>query len=842
MVAGVNDPTRTMQMGQATLDTTIGPYRLVAQLGEGGMGVVYRAQQLKPIRREVALKIIKPGMDSKRVIARFASERQALAVMDHANIAQVFDAGTTPTRLPYFVMELVDGIPITGYCDSKRLTIPQRVQLFVPVCQAIQHAHQKGIIHRDIKPSNILIKRQENQAIPKVIDFGLAKALSYESSEATMMTGAGTVVGTLRYMSPEQADWGRHDIDTRADVYSLGAVLYELLTGSTPLDHLEDCSYVDTLQRIREEEPKSPSARVRRSSELKSIAGLRQSDPARLPKLLDRELDWITRRALEKDRARRYETANGLARDLQRYLEGEPIEAAPPSAAYRIGKMVRKYRVWLATAAAFALLLIAGIIFSGWMAVRASRARAEAQAVNEFLEKDLLAQASAYNQSANSKPDANLTVRTALDRAAAAVEGKFATQPLVEASIRQTVGGAYVDLGLYPQAEQQYQRVLEIRRRELGEKNVDTLASMASLAAVYERRGNFKAAEPLYRETLAVERRRLGDQHPATLKTMNGLATTFLDEGEYAKAASLLEQVVPLDQRVLGERDLNTLRAMGNLAATYWMLNRYAQAEPLFVKTLELKRRALGDENPETLDTMTNLGSVYFFRGQYKDAEALYTKALAAYRRVLGDSHPNTINARNSLADLQSVRGEYTQAKENYQEALDGAQRGPGGEHPVALQTLAGLAALYELEGNLAKSSALYAKVLDTRRRVLGVEHPDTLENSIDLARAYLKQQKYVEAEALLRETLPIYEKTAPDAWQRFEGQAILGACLAGQKKYVDAEPMLLSGYAGLRKQKDTIAASDRPSIADAGASIVNLYRDWGKPTKAAEWQAKLAK
>ncbi len=656
-----------MQMARATLDTTIGPYRLVAQLGEGGMGVVYRAQQLKPIRREVALKIIKPGMDSKQVIARFESERQALAVMDHANIARVFDAGTTPTGLPYFVMELVDGIPITGYCDSKRLTIPQRVELFVPVCQAIQHAHQKGIIHRDIKPSNILIRRQDSLAIPKVIDFGLAKALSYESSEATMMTGAGTVIGTLHYMSPEQADWGRHDIDTRADVYSLGAVLYELLTGSTPLDHLEDSSYVDTLQRIREEEPKSPSTRVRRSRELKSIAGLRQSDPARLPKLLDRELDWITRRALDKDRVRRYETANGLARDLQRYLEGEPIEAAPPSAAYRIGKMVRKYRVWLATAAAFALLLIAGIIFSAWMAVRASRARAEAQAVNEFLEKDLLAQASAYNQSANAKPDANLTVRTALDRAAAGVERKFATQPLVEASIRQTVGGAYVDLGLYPQAEQQYQRVLEIRRRELGEKNVDTLASMASLAAVYERRGNLKAAEPLYRETVAIERRTLGDQHPATLKTMNGLATTFLDEGEYAKAASLLEQVVPLDQRVLGERDLNTLRAMGNLAATYWMLNRYAQAEPLFAKTLELKRRALGDENPETLDTMTNLGSVYFFRGHYKDAEALYTTALAAYRRVLGDSHPNTINARNSLADLQSIRGDYTQAKENYQ-------------------------------------------------------------------------------------------------------------------------------------------------------------------------------
>jgi len=840
--AVVNDQTRTMQTDKATLDTIIGPYRLVAQLGEGGMGVVYRAQQLKPLRREVALKIIKPGMDSKQVIARFESERQALAVTDHSNIARVFDAGTTPSGLPYFVMELVEGIPITDYCDSKRLTIPQRIELFVPVCQAIQHAHQKGIIHRDIKPSNILIRQQENQAVPKVIDFGLAKALTYEASEATMMTGAGSIVGTLSYMSPEQAEWGRHDIDTRTDVYSLGAVLYELLTGSTPLDHLEGSSYIEVLQRIREEEPKTPSARVLRSGELKQIASLRQSDPARLPKLLDRELNWITRKALEKDRSRRYETANGLARDLQRYLEGEPIEAAPPSAAYRIGKILRKYRAWLATAAAFAALLVAGIIFSALMAVRASRARAEAQAVNAFLEKDLLAQASAYNQSAGAKPDPNMTVRTALDRAAARIEGKFATQPLVEASIRQSMGAAYVDLGLYPQAEQQFGRALAIRRRTLGEKDPDTLASMGSLAAVYERRGNLKAAEPLYLETVALERRALGNQHPATLKTMNGLAATYMDEDEFAKAAPILEQVVPLDQRVFGERDLQTLRAMGNLAATYALLNKYDQAELLFVRTLELKRRALGEENPETLDTMSNLAQVYFLRGEYKDADALCTRALAAYRRILGDSHPSTINAMNSLADLESARGDYRQAEEQYQEAIEGAARGGESEHPHALQTLSGLADLYEREGNVSQSAGLYKKVLDTRRRVLGIDHPDTLENSVDLARIYFKQQKYAEAESLLREALPIYETTAPDAWQHFEAEAFLGACLAGQKRYADAEPILLSGYAGLTKQENTIAASDRHIVREAGASIVKLYRDWGKPQNAAEWQTKLAK
>jgi serine/threonine protein kinase len=329
------DLTRTIETTNAAPGAVIGPYRLVRQLGEGGMGIVYHAQQLQPIRRDVALKIIKPGMDSKQVIARFESERQARAIMDHANIARVFEAGATSTGRPYFVMELVDGVPITRYCDSKRLTLRERIELFIPVCQAIQHARQKGIIHRDIKPSNLLVAEHEGKPTPKVIDFGLAKALGHQLSDATMMTNYDTVVGTFQYMSPKQAELGRHDIDTRSDVYSLGAVLYELLVGTTPLEHgsLAKASYVEILQRIREEEPAPPSARTRRFVVSAESAAQRRSGPAQLPKLLEGELDWITMKALEKDRARRYETVNGLARDLQRYLEGEPVEAAPPSTA-----------------------------------------------------------------------------------------------------------------------------------------------------------------------------------------------------------------------------------------------------------------------------------------------------------------------------------------------------------------------------------------------------------------------------------------------------------------------------------------------------------------------------
>jgi len=834
------DPTRSLQLSETTQSAVIGPYRLIRQLGEGGMGLVFLAQQTHPIRRDVALKVIKPGMDSKQVIARFESERQALAMMDHPNIARVFDAGTTPSGLPYFVMELVDGSPITRYCDSQRLTLRERIELFIPVCKAIQHAHQKGVIHRDIKPSNILVTRPQNDAVPKVIDFGLAKALGQRLSEATMMTNVGTVVGTLNYMSPEQAELGRQDIDTRSDVYSLGAVLYELLTGTTPLDRLEAAPFLEVLQRIREEETKAPSTRVRQSDELKDTAELRQSDPSKLPGLLDRELDWIAMKALEKDRSRRYETVNGLARDLQRYLQGEPVEAAPPSASYRLGKFLRKYRVWLATAAAFALVLIAGVVVSVWMAVRAGRAQAEAQAVNDFLQNDLLAQASAYNQTARAKPDPNLTVRVALDRAAERIEGKFAKQPLVEASIRHKIGTVYVDLSLYPEAERQFERALAIRRRELGERDVDTLRTMASLAAVYERRGKIKEAEPLYRGTVATMTRVLGEQHPDTLKAMNGLAVTYAEEGDYAKAEPIFERVVAGEQRVLGEQDLQTLRAMGNLAATYDVLHKYSLAEPLLVKTLELKRRSLGEENPETLDTMTNLATYYTERGDYAKAEPLEAAAVAAYRRILGDSHPHTINAMNVLALLYRNRGDYAQAEALCKQALEGARRGPGEEHPIALATVSELAQTYEKEGRLADAASLFEKALDARRRVLGAAHPDTLESLVLLGSVRIKQQNYVGAESTLREALAACEKSEPDAWQCGNVRARLGASLADQKRFADAEPLLLAGYQGMTQHQDTMDAPDRHNLVDAGQATLRMYRDWGKPEKAAEWQRRL--
>ena len=358
--------------------TIIGPYKLLEKIGEGGMGTVFMAEQEKPVRRMVALKVIKPGMDTAQVIARFEAERQALAIMDHPHIARVLEAGATDTGRPFFVMELVTGVPITEYCDRNHLTPKERLELFIPVCQAIQHAHQKGIIHRDIKPSNVLVALQDGKLVPKVIDFGVAKAIDQRLTERTLFTEIGQIVGTLEYMSPEQAELGSLDIDTRSDIYSLGVMLYELLTGSTPLERgkVRNAAYAEILRRIREEEPPKPSTRLSESKDsLPSISAQRKMEPARLTKLVRGELDWIVMKSLEKDRTRRYETASAFARDIERYLDGDPVEACPPSASYKFLKFARRYRVALATSGAFALLLVAATAISSGFAVWANRER-----------------------------------------------------------------------------------------------------------------------------------------------------------------------------------------------------------------------------------------------------------------------------------------------------------------------------------------------------------------------------------------------------------------------------------------------------------------------------------
>jgi eukaryotic-like serine/threonine-protein kinase len=823
-------------------ESWIGPYQLLRQIGEGGMGIVYHARQMQPIRRDVALKVIKPGMDSGQVIARFESERQALAIMDHANIARVFEAGATAAGKPYFVMELVNGVPITQYADARRLSLPERIELFIPVCRALQHAHQKGVIHRDIKPSNILVAEQDGRPVPKVIDFGLAKALGPQVNDRAL-TAFGAIVGTPEYMSPEQAELTRQDIDTRTDIYSLGAVLYELFTGATPLnsgDAAEDkapLGYGELLRRIREQEPKAPSTRWR-SSGTGEAAALRRSDRARLPKQLHGELDWIVMKAIDKDRSRRYETVNGLARDLERHLAGEPVEAGPPSATYRARKLLRKYRLAISVSAAGLLLLVAAVVVSSSLAVRASRAEQVARAVNSFLEDDLLGQASASRQARpNTKPDPDLKVRTALDRAAALIEQRFPAQPLVEASLRQTIARAYTDLGLYPEAQRQVERALELRRRSAGEKAPDTLTSMNMLAELNSRQARYAEAEQLYRRTLELRRQELGAEHPDTLTTMNGLAVVYIYQGKLAEAAQLLDKLLEIRQRVLGPEHPDTLSTMNNLAMVHLNRDEFSSAQGLFAKVLEVRRRVLGAEHPLTLISMNNLATAYIDESKYADAQPLYEAAYAIERRVSGADHPDTLTLLANLGQVYEGEGAYTRAEEAYRNALEAQARVLGEAHTDTLMSMQYLGGIYFREGKYAAAEAMLAKALPLRQRVLGVEHADTLRTEVLLGHTLVASRKYGDARPLLDHAVAAYARSTPDTRERWEAAAVLGMCLTGQGRYADAERLLVDGYRQLARLPESASVSGELSPQQLKRSIHQLYEKWGKPEKAAEWQ-----
>jgi tetratricopeptide (TPR) repeat protein len=912
-----------------TAGTLIGRYQLLKKIGEGGMGEVWLAEQKEPVRRRVALKLVKAGMNTREVMARFDSERQALALMDHPAIAKVLDAGSTSRGTPYFVMEYVEGVPITTYCDEHRLGTGERLVLFIHVCEGVQHAHQKAIIHRDLKPSNILVTEVDGHSAPKIIDFGVAKALGQRLTEQTLYTRAGMLLGTLPYMSPEQALSSGEDIDTRTDVYSLGVILYELLAGAPPIE-LRRIAWDESLRRLREEEPLKPSTKVR-TQDLATSADVARNRGTELPTLarqLRGDLDLIALKALEKDRSRRYGSPSDFASDIGRTLRHEPVLAVPPSIAYRARKFARRYRAALVTVAAFALVLIAAAAISVWQSVRATRQRdradaetAVAEAISNFLRNDVLAQASAATQSGpTAKPDPDLKVRTALDRAAARIKGKFAGQPEVEAAIRETIGQTYIDLGLYdearkqlehardlhvralgaknpktiktestlghtaelqgkyldaeallsqalaiqsqvlgpqhpdtlmsmsrlasvytdqskyPQAEALDSQVSEIRSRVLGPEHPDTLNSMNNLAVDYSKGGKHPQAERIYSQILEIERRVLGPEHPDTLASMSNLAADYDDAGKYPQAEALNSKLLEIQRRVLGPEHPDTLVSMGNLAADYSDAGKYPEAEALGSELLGIQRRVLGPEHPDTLVSMSNLAEAYNNEGKYTQAEALARQTVEISRRVLGPGHFVTLVNMENLANSYGAQGEYAQAEVLYNQALAIARKELGPENPVTLSALSGLAFMYRRKGNLALAETYAAQVLAARRRALGPENADTTYSEVDLALAYVSQGKFGDAEPLAREALETERKIRPNGWQRYRAGSLLGASLAGEKKYPEAEPLLLEGYQGMLARKDRISVPDRYNLNLARQWVIELYQSWGKPAKAAEW------
>lgn len=836
----------------------IGPYRIVSEIGHGGMGAVYLAERAdEQYERQVAIKIIRSfAAPPLELVRRFRMERQILASLQHANIAQMLEGGVTDDGIPYIAMEYVKGVRIDEYCDRKGLSARQRIELFRNVCSAVQHAHRNLVIHRDIKPGNILVT---DDGIPKLLDFGIAKLLQPENVPEAMLTTALTVAAerprTPEYASPEQVNGGA--ITTATDVYALGIVLYELLTGRHPFADFR--SEIRTLERaICETEPHRPSAKA--SAFASQIKG---------------DLDSIVLKAIRKEPEQRYASVEQLSEDLGRYLDGFPVAARRGTRRYRAGKFIRRHRFGVAAATALILVLmtfgtaVSVLAFrlarertrSNLESFKARQAQQTAEAVNHFLQEDVLAQASASHQAGvgpNATADPNLKVRTALDRAAGSIEGKFDAEPLVEAGIRQTIGQAYANLGLLPQAIQEWERTAYLLKHFSGPENAETLDIMRDLGDLYMRTGAYLKAKQLYVEVLQMDRRVLGQQHPVTIGAMYSLGVLYTREGNYQQAESLLTEALQSALHVSGEMDSDSVGLMRDLATLYSDEGKYEQAEPLFQRALKIEhlmfgpdyndimltkvylaqlylregrfneaerigsqtlnsaRRVMGESHSTTALLMSLVGNVYLDEGKYRRAQDLLDNALTRYRRLFGDENPNTLAALSDLAEVYQARGRYAEAERLYTRILETRRRISGDEHPSTLRLMGSLAALYEREGKYKQEEDVLVASSKAEGNVLGKSHPETLGQVSALGSAQLREGKYGEAEATLRAALEAYRAADPEAWQRYHCESLLGRSLAAQKKYAEGTPLEVSGYEGMLRLQKSIPAPDKHDLNEA--------------------------
>jgi eukaryotic-like serine/threonine-protein kinase len=731
-------------------------FELVRKLGEGGMGQVWLAEQTSPMRRQVALKLIKAGMYDESVVKRFQAERQSLAIMDHPAIAKVFDAGTTPQGQPYFVMEYVPGLPITEYSDQKKLKIADRLELFIQACEGVQHAHQKAIIHRDLKPANILVVEIDNKAVPRIIDFGLAKATTPHLDGETMFTQMGHFVGTPGYMSPEQADPNVKDIDTRTDVYSLAAVLYVLLAGSQPFDVKagEKLRLDEMLRKLRDEEPPSPSMRVSGDRETSSAtAEARGIEPKQLANLLRGDLDWITMKALEKDRNRRYGTPSDLAADLRRYLNHEAIVARPAGTTYRLRKYIRRHRLTVAVAAGLVILLAA---FSALQMVQLRRITGERDRANR--ERDRATRITDFmtNMFKVSDPSEargrSVTAREVLDKASNDMGKGLAKDPSVQAQMMQVLASIYWNLGLFDRAHELAQQALEIRRKFLGPDNPDTLRSMTQLGGILIRQGQFPEAERLERDALVGDRRVMGADDPLTLRTMDYLAVTLGYEGHGDQELQLEREAVEAGTHKLGAEDPEVMRITKNLAAALSGVGRYAEAEQMFRREFEFDRRVEGPDAPHTLIDEGNIGFALKSRGHYAEAEAYYREVLAIQQKVLGMEHRDTTWTMNSLTTVLIEEGQLADAESMSRRVVALRTKALGPEHFETLESKAVLSDVLCREGHTREAEKLQRETLATMIRV-GAPGSRTLETQSFLARTLNSEGRYSEAEKLAQET-----------------------------------------------------------------------------------------
>ena len=761
-------------------------YRILELLGAGGMGEVWAAMQEQPIRRKVALKVIKLGMDSRQIVARFQHERRALALMSHPNIAAVYEAGTTLDGRPYFAMEYVPGEPLTTYCNRHRLSIPERLELFLKICEGVQHAHQKGIIHRDIKPSNVLVTVQDQEPVPKIVDFGLAKATSQGLTEETMHTAIGAVVGTLEYMSPEQLELTGVDIDTRSDIYSLGVLLYNLLVGSVPFPQKEmRASHLDELRRIiRDKDPSKPSTRLSIAQETKTeVAEHRSQDPTALVKRIRGDLDWITLKALAKDRTRRYQTANALRMDIRRHLDNEPVLARPPSAIYKTGKFVRRHRAPVVAGLLVLLAVIGGAIGTTAGLLRALRAESRAtqeaetaQRVSDFLVEIFRV------ADPNEAQGETITARQILDEGSRRISRELKQQPTTRARLMSTIGTVYRYLGLYQESRELLEDALELRRAELGEESLELADSLSALGGLDILEGNLAQARSRAQRALAIREGSLPPDSPAIADSLMLLGWVLANQADHTAAIPHFERALAIRQGGAGAENVDVAESQHGLGLSYWRLGEYDQAEKHLRLALTTYEAVLGPDDSRIGGTLNDLAAFYQDSGKDRLALPLLERTLAIKERVLGPFHPNVASSLNNLAIAYDRDERPGDAEPLSQKALAILEASHGTEHQQTVLALANLAWVKYRQGKSAEAEPLYERALATYTRTVGRAHRNVAILLQDWSLLYADQGELEQAERLLVEAAEIWEETAGPK------HPSLAACLASLADLYDRQ------------------------------------------------------
>jgi len=824
------------------LSQSIPGFHLLQKLGAGGMGEVFEAEQLEPVRRRVALKLIKRGMESKEVLARFDGERQALALMSHPSIAQVYDAGTTTDGRPYFVMEFVQGVPVTQYCDTNRLTTAERLELFTQICDGVQHAHHKGVIHRDIKPSNVLVKIQDSKPVPKIIDFGVAKAISQRLTEQTLFTAIGEFIGTPEYMSPEQAEMTELDIDTRTDVYSLGVVLYEMLVGAQPFDggELRRAGFDEMRRKIREEEPPIPSLRLSGLGEQSTTAAAnRRLESSTLARQLHGDLDWITMKALEKDRTRRYDSPNELAADIGRHLRNEPVMAGPPSTTYRVKKFVRRHTIGVAASTLVVLALILGIAGTtvGMIRAREAEQAASREAKTARQVSDFLTGLFEVSDPSKAKGE-TVTAREILDQGAVRIRSELVDEPLVQSRLMGTMGWVYESLGLYDEALDLLEEALAIREEALSPDHPDVATSLNDVGRVLRELAEYDRAEPLLERSLDIHERVSGPGDPSVSDVLNNLGLLQVDRGDYDQAFPLYQRALAIDQQTLEPDDPDFAGTLTNLAILHVRMGNIAEARSLFERSLEIHEKAYGSDHIMVAHSLDSVAGVLKAGGEFQSALPLYERSLAIKEKMLGPDHSAVAATLSNLGALLRTLGDPERARPMLERSAAVYRKALGPDHPDIAEPLTTLAIIYATTGEPDAARRLFEEALAIREKALGPHHPEVATSLNNLGVFHRSSGDNEGARPYYERALQAYETTLGQDHPRL-GLALTN--LANLLKDLGDYDEALKMYERALVIREEALGPDHPDVGYTTIGIASLYDTMGDTERALPYVVRTA-